>query len=104
MYVLIMCVMCVTCTCGWLLPAVLQIQRESSLSNGHIHTYSYTHPIFKKNKKRRKPRVLLLDEPTSALDAQSEGLVQRALDQGTSWACVYVHVCMWRGREEGFDR
>jgi ABC-type multidrug transport system fused ATPase/permease subunit len=29
----------------------------------------------------RKPRVLLLDEATSALDAESEALVQRALDQ-----------------------
>ena len=28
----------------------------------------------------RKPRVLLLDEPTSALDAESERVVQEALD------------------------
>merc|ERR1711871_256802 len=29
----------------------------------------------------RKPRVLLLDEATSALDAESEALVQQALDE-----------------------
>ena len=47
----------------------------------------------------RKPRVLLLDEPTSALDAQSEVLVQAALDEGTCVracvrACVCVRVCV----------
>jgi ABC-type multidrug transport system fused ATPase/permease subunit len=29
----------------------------------------------------RKPKVLLLDEATSALDAESEHLVQQALDK-----------------------
>ena len=32
----------------------------------------------------RKPKVLLLDEATSALDAESEHLVQKALDDITS--------------------
>lgn len=29
----------------------------------------------------RNPKILLLDEATSALDAESEGLVQAALDK-----------------------
>jgi ABC-type multidrug transport system fused ATPase/permease subunit len=42
----------------------------------------------------RKPRVLLLDEPTSALDAQSEGLVQAALDRGAV-ENIYIYICMY---------
>ena len=32
----------------------------------------------------RNPKILLLDEATSALDAESEQLVQRALDEVTA--------------------
>ena len=43
----------------------------------------------------RKPKILLLDEATSALDAQSEYLVQQALDnlisQGLQTVVVIAH-------------
>eukprot|EP00300_Choanocystis_sp_HF-7_P010630 c17049_g1_i3.p2 GENE.c17049_g1_i3~~c17049_g1_i3.p2 ORF type:complete len:173 (+),score=40.01 c17049_g1_i3:12-530(+) len=41
----------------------------------------------------RKPRVLLLDEATSALDAESEAIVQQALDRimNTSTVLVIAH-------------
>lgn len=43
----------------------------------------------------RKPKILLLDEATSALDAESEHLVQRALDdlikQGNQTVIVIAH-------------
>ena len=38
----------------------------------------------------KDPRILILDEATSALDAQSESLVQQALDSACSGRTVLV--------------
>ena len=37
----------------------------------------------------RDPKILLLDEATSALDAESESLVQAALDKVKILCCIY---------------
>ena len=52
----------------------------------------------------RRPAVLLLDEATSALDADSEAVVQEALDRTMKHRTVLVIAHRWVGRRQATTR
>lgn len=43
----------------------------------------------------RQPRLIILDEATSALDAESEHLIQVALDRVMQVCMACMWLCMW---------